>query len=272
MLPRVKRLCVLAIVSMMVAVNATAADRLVDRRMDDVDQRPARVAVTGDNSSGSNNLVELFVQLESLQNEVRELRNQVEIQTHEINQLKESQRNMMRDTDNRLRKLQQGAVQTPVAPPVADEPESDKPDKTAEGSSKPEPVADNLVKAQKDYDAAFQKLRDGRYKQAIADFETFLKTYPKHKLASNAQYWIAKSHYVNRNYKQALDGFDKTIKLYPLSSKIPDAMLNKGYTLYDLGKYPEARKVLSETAKRYKNTRTGKRASKRLEQMKKEGR
>lgn len=269
MLLQVKKLCVVATVSM-AAINAVAADRLVDRRMGEVEKPATRVA-----AKGSGNLVELFVQLENLQNEVKSLRNQVEIQTHELNQLKQGQRNMMRDTDNRLRKLEQGGT---ARLPAASQPVAvDKPDEGAD-ADKPEAAdskpasKNNLVKAQKDYDAAFEKLRNSKYKQAIAGFEAFLKTYPKHKLASNAQYWIAKSHYVNRNYNKALAAFDKTISKYPRSSKIPDSMLIKGYTLYDLGRYPEARKVLSETAKRYKNTRTGNRASKRLQQMKKEGR
>lgn len=276
------RLVVLPVLAM-VSFSAVAADRLIDRRMNDTgtDNRPVRVAAA---KNGSANLVELLVQLENLQNEVKALRNQVEIQSHELNQLKESQRNAMRDTDARLSKLEQRRASTPAvsvepavkAPAQVSGPGVSRLPETGDAGKKlasaEPPVSKTTVLAQKDYDAAFQKLRDGMYKQAISDFEAFLRTYPKHKLASNAQYWIAKSHYVTRNYKQALIDFDKTIKGYPRSSKIPDAMLNKGYTLYDLGRYEEARKVLSATTKKYSGTRVGNRAKKRLDQMKKEGR
>ncbi|MBE9515853.1 MAG: tol-pal system protein YbgF [Proteobacteria bacterium] len=261
----------------LVATNVFAVDRLQDRRFDDSGKSRAGTTAKG----GSGTLVELLVQLDNLQNEVKALRNQVEIQSHELNQLRETQRNMMRDTDARLSKLGQGggtgrpassmAPSPGVAKLPASKPEPAKP--VVSKPAKPAPATSKAsVQAQKDYDAAFQQLREGYYQKAIASFEAFLKQYPKHKLASNAQYWIAKSHYVTRNYKQALVDFDKTIKNYPRSSKIPDAMLNKGYTLYDLGRWAEARKALKLTAKRYAGSRTGKRAKKRLERMKKEGR
>lgn len=271
------------LIALLVTTNVFAVDRLQDRRSDDVYSGGNKSG--GSAKGGSGTLVELLVQLDNLQNEVKALRNQVEIQNHELSQLRESQRNMMRDTDARLSKLEHGgsaskgvkkpasklpavgtAIKLPTSKTGPGKPAAGKPAKSTPATSKAP------VQAQKEYDDAFQQLRDGYYKKAIASFEAFLKQYPKHKLASNARYWVAKSHYVTRNYEQALTDFDKTIKNYPRSSKIPDAMLNKGYTLYDLGRYPEARKVLALTAKRYASSRIGKRASKRLERMKKEGR
>ena len=271
------------LIALLVATNVYAVDRLQDRRSGDTYSSGNKSAASAKGGSGT--LVELLVQLDNLQNEVKALRNQVEIQNHELNQLREGQRNMMRDTDARLNKLERGtgaskgvskpASKAPTVGTAAKLPASKTtPGKSAADKSVKSTAATSKtsVQAQKDYDDAFQQLRDGYYQKAIASFEAFLKQYPKHKLASNARYWIAKSHYVTRNYKQALTDFEKTIKNYPRSSKIPDAMLNKGYTLYDLGRYPEARKVLESTAKRYASSRIGKRASKRLERMKKEGR
>ena len=271
------------LVALLVATNVFAVDRLKDRRSGDTYSSGNKSSASAKGGSGT--LVELLVQLENLQNEVKALRNQVEIQNHELNQLRESQRNMMRDTDARLSKLEHGGgASKGVSKPASKSPAVGTATKLPAGKATPgKSAADKSVKAtpatsktpvqaQKEYDDAFQQLRDGYYQKAITSFDAFLKQYPKHKLASNARYWIAKSHYVTRNYKQALIDFNKTIKNYPRSSKIPDAMLNKGYTLYDLGRYPEARKVLEGTAKRYAGSRIGKRASKRLERMKKEGR
>ncbi|MDH5633234.1 MAG: tol-pal system protein YbgF [Gammaproteobacteria bacterium] len=276
-------------VMMAVASTASAADRLQDRRNSDFGSQPDGPVPA--KKSGPSNLVELLVQLDNLQNEVKQLRNQVEIQNHQLQQLKESQRNATRDVDQRLQRLEGGVGGAPVAavdktesapekkggaiePGVAKlEPgKQDVPEKPAAATPAPSKPVDTSVQAQEDYDAAFKSLKNGYYQQAIQSFTEFIDKYPKHKLASNAQYWIAKSHFVTRNYKQALSDFDKTIDSYPNSSKIPDAMLNKGYALYELGRYKEARKVLETASTRYKNTRTGKRASERLARMKKEGR
>lgn len=274
---------------MAAASTASAVDRLQDRRSSDFGNQPENPAPA--KKSGPSNLVELLVQLDNLQNEVKELRNQVEIQNHQLQQLKESQRNAMRDTDQRLQRLEGGAGGAPasaterteagpekkggaVEPGVAKlEPENQTiPEKPAAAMPATSGAVDASVQAQEEYDAAFKSLKNGYYQQAIQSFTDFIGKYPKHKLASNAQYWIAKSHFVTRNYKQALSDFDKAIDNYPGSSKIPDAMLNKGYALYELGRYKEARKVLETASTRYKNTRTGKRASERLARMKKEGR
>src|SRR5439155_27089530 len=45
------------------------------------------------------------------------------------------------------------------------------------------------------YQAAYLDFSKGSYALAIAGFREFLRRFPEHELAGNAQYWIGEAHY-----------------------------------------------------------------------------
>jgi len=236
-----------------VAATTSAAAELPDRRA--VAGKPAAEATTTRNT-----LLDLLRQLEELQTEVRQLRNNVEVQGHEINQLKGRQRALYDDLDTRLREAERrGSATTPAAPAAA--------------VIAPDPSAPRVTTAsqQQEYDAAFNLMKQGLYDRAVKSFRTFLAKYPDSGLADNAQYWIAEGNYVLRNYKLALEEFTKVVN-NPQSTKAPDALLKIGYVHYELGAYDKARKTLGEVQKRFPGTGVAKLAEVRLDKMKKEGR
>ncbi len=211
-------------------------------------------------SAAQESLLDILQQLDQVQAELRLLRDAVEVQGHELNQLKARNRDLTEDLDRRLRALEQpvAAGETPasgVVPPAAN----------AE-------VKPATPEQQKDYDAAFELMKQGKYAAAVKAFRDFNAKHPHNGLADNAQYWIAEGTYVQRQYKQALDEFTKLVSAYPHSQKQPDALLKIGYTHYELGAYDKARKTLNEVVMRFPNTTVAKLASVRLDKMKKEGR
>jgi tol-pal system protein YbgF len=228
---------------------------------------PDRRAVTGAPATESAvraTLLDLLRQLEELQTEVRQLRNSVEVQGHELEQLKGRQRALYDDLDKRLRDAERrGTATAPTAETSA----------AVAGVVAPSVAAPRVTTApqQQEYDAAFDLMKQGLYDRAIKAFRAFLTKYPDSGLADNAQYWIAEGNYVLRNYKLALEEFGKVLN-YPQSPKAPDASLKIGYVYYELGTYDKARKSLNDVKEHYPNTSVAKLAAARLDKMKKEGR
>ncbi|WP_169924150.1 tol-pal system protein YbgF [Sulfurifustis variabilis] len=217
-------------------------------------------------------LVELYTQLEALQTEIRQLRGQVEVQTHELERLKSRQQDALVDFDRRLRELERRAQS-----PSSTEPG---------GSVTTPPVGGTIGNAkaasarttaptsqeQQAYDAAFGLLKQGLYDQAGKAFGDFIAQHPRSALADNAQYWVAEAAYVRRDFRAALDGFNRVMTVYPDSPKVPDALLKLGYTHHELGAYDKAREVLNQVIARYPNTSVAKSAEQRLSKLPRDAR
>jgi tol-pal system protein YbgF len=121
------------------------------------------------------------------------------------------------------------------------------------------------------YQAAFDTLKEGRYKKAKTELKSFLDKYPNSSYAGNAQYWLGEAHYVTRNFEQGIIEFKKVINNYPGSSKMPDAMLKLGYTYYELKQFDQAKVILQDLRNRFPQSTAARLATKRLDRIRKEG-
>lgn len=259
-------LALLAILFVTASIHpAVAQETLPDRRAVQPRKSPA-------DANTRETLLDLLRQLEELQTEVRQLRNTVEVQGHELEQLKNRQRTLYDDLDKRLREAERrsAAVIAPPAPPVA--PATTTTTTTTTVLSAPA-AAPRAVTApqQQEYDAAFELMKQGLYDRAIKAFRAFLVKHPDSGLSDNAQYWIAEGNYVLRNYKLALEEFTKVVNATN-NPKAPDALLKIGFVHYELGAYDKARKTLTDVQSRYPGTGVARLAAARLDKMKKEGR
>lgn len=227
-------------------------------------------------------LADLLLQLEQLQTEVRDLRGQLEVQTHEMEKLKARNRDLTNDLDQRLRNLERrGAAGAPAAvesatgataPAAAGTAAGAAAAGTSRGGETAAPAAKPSASDQEDYDAAFALMKQGFYERAAKSFRGFIEQHPTSPLAGNAQYWIGEASYYTRNFKVAVVEFQQVLNKYPTNGKVPDAMLKIGYSYYELGEFPKARDTLAKVVKQYPNTTVAKSAEGRLNLMKKEGR
>ncbi len=208
-------------------------------------------------SPNQQTMLELYEQIQTLQEELRELRNKVEVQENQVSRLQGRLRSVTQDLDRRVQGLERGGVANSSR-------KANKPSRSVA------PVADGGD--QKAYEAAFRLMKQGDYSRASRSFRRFLVKYPTSPLAGNAQYWIAESNYLVRNFKLALEEFQKVVKNHPNSRKVPDAMLKTGYSYYELRDYKRARTTLTEITHRYPNALVSRSAKSRLALMKKEGR
>ena len=129
----------------------------------------------------------------------------------------------------------------------------------------------NPAGERKDYDAALEILKEGRYNDAANAFQAFLKQYPGSSYADNAQYWLGEVFYVTRQFQKALTEFDKVLKVHPGSTKVPDAKLKIGYIRYELKDWAGARDMLSQVVQGHPGSTTARLAQERLDRMQREG-
>jgi tol-pal system protein YbgF len=231
-------------------------------------------------------MLDMIQQVEEISEEVGLLRGDIEIQGNDINEIKKRQRELYLDIDRRLRDIESGATaaaprgqisipqvdstasstssqQTPtVTPPTTTTTQSTTPAPTPSVTQSEEKAA---------YQAAFDTLKEGRYKQAKTELSAFLKKFPNSSYAGNAQYWLGEAQYVTRNFEQGIIEFERVINNYPTSNKLPDAMLKLGYTFYELKQFPQAKSILRDLRDRFPTSTAARLATKRLDRIRKEG-
>ncbi|MEE9552584.1 MAG: tol-pal system protein YbgF [Gammaproteobacteria bacterium] len=254
----------------------------------------------------SQGLLNMLQQLESLQSEINQLRGEIEVQNHTLEQLKKRQRDIYTDLDRRIQDTGSGNTtaatfsnrENPpleVMPPVGeDSPTSEQdsgPPLKIERVKKqaveleqseeiaalkdPPPVTTTLkktydadpAKIQSEYQQAFKLLKKSQYDHAIKAFSEFLETYPDSQFSDNAQYWLGETYYVTRRYEEAITEYNKLISQFPESQKLTHSLLKIGYSHHELGQMGEAKRILKNLKENYPGTTAARLAEDRLRRI-----
>ncbi len=229
-------------------------------RQTEMDTRLTRVERVID----SDGLVNLLKQLEQLQQENSTLRGELEELQFKYQQTDAAQKQQYVDVDQRLQSLERSLGQSRAAVPngvsVLDG-----------GTLRPGelPVPGGTDRA--NYQAAFELLKQGRYKEASTALRQFIVAFPESSLLDNAQYWLAETYYVSQTYNKALPEFTRVVDQFPRSQKVPDALLKIGYCNYELKRYSAAREHLQKVVANYPETTAARLAGQRLERMASDG-
>jgi tol-pal system protein YbgF len=117
------------------------------------------------------------------------------------------------------------------------------------------------------YKSAYDDLRAGRHDAAERGFREFVRRYPHHDYADNAQYWLGECFYDQKRYDKALPEFKSVLQRWPTGNKAPDAMLKLGFSLIALGDVDKGRQALREVPSTYPRTEAARLASERLAQL-----
>lgn len=203
-------------------------------------------------------LVNLSQNQESLQQQVNELRGDIQVLQHDQQLTTKQQRDLYSDLDKRLQKLELGLNAT-AASAVTSAP--------AAGSSATASAGGD----QAAYQQNINLWKQGRYEDAINGFTNFIQQYPQSPLVPNAEFWMGEAHYQMSDFQGALVNYQAVVQGYPNSNKAPEALLKVGYTQYEMQNYSAARKTLENVIKQYPGTSVAKLAKQRLERMRKEG-
>ncbi len=219
-------------------------------------------------------LMNLITRVDQLQNEVKRLNGENETLRHELEQMRERQREMYIDLDERLTQQAQAtppaqtelsANQNPEMTP-ADETGMtvvNEPADTAATDSAPASVENGEAA----YQAALQSLRSGEYQEAITALQTFPEQYPGSIYLPNAYYWQGEAKYVLREFADAAALFQIVIDQYPSSTKVPDALLKRGFSEHEMGDTQRAVATLNQVIQQYPDSSAAKLAQVRLDRI-----
>jgi len=263
-----------AVAAVVGSSSLSARDDPVELKLTDLEARMIRIEKIVNNQS----LIELANQLDQLRSETAALRGDIEQLRHDTDSSASRQKELYVDVDKRLQSLEQaerGAalapppLSTPSLPPASSAPPPRSAAAAAGGAAAAAPKPG--VSDKQAYQTAFDLLQARKYDEAAKAFTQFLSGYASSPLADNAQYWLAQSHYVQRQFNVALPEFQKVIEKYPQSSKLPDALLKVGYCQSELGNMSAARTALQQVMKQFPDTTAARLATQQLEKLSQEG-
>lgn len=110
------------------------------------------------------------------------------------------------------------------------------------------------------------KLKDTqRYGEARENFRRVIAhTGPVSGLAAESAYYIATSHYLEKDDPAAIQAFQELIRMFPRSSWVPEAQYHIGLSYLRMGQLPEAFAQMRSVIARYPHTRWAGYATDRL--------
>jgi tol-pal system protein YbgF len=117
------------------------------------------------------------------------------------------------------------------------------------------------------YLAAYDFITQNQDAKAMQAFGDFLTQYPSGGYAPNAHYWLGELNMRQQNYEKALAEFKWVLDNTPKASKVPDCMLKQGYTYAAMGQYDKAHAILKKVMQQYPDTSVAHLAGKKLQSL-----
>ena len=250
----------------------------------------------------SQSRVELLDKVQGMQQDIQELRGQLDMQSHDIKLLKDQQLAFYKDLDARLSQtpstqtgsgsLTKGSIApastelslNPIQPQikspsniattnkavVAPIPTPSSPIQNQSGAGVAVPTSsahNNPADEQISYMAAYELVKNKQFDDAINSMQAFVTHYPNGGYTANAQYWLGELYMVKKNYPEAIQHFEVVLSQYPNSSKTAASLLKVGYALAASGKGAEAKQKLGKVIKNYPDTATAQLAAAKLKSL-----
>lgn len=255
-----------------------AIEQPVAKAQLDYDDNDDEIALAQDNDTGRRTNTDLLDRLKGMQQEIQELRGQLEIQAHELKLLQQQQLAFYKDLDKRLSHADSHSLKI-NAPPLAINEQtaikahtSSSPTNVALAPTTafvtpPSPNRTNPADEQISYLAAYDLVKTKRFNEALIAMQNFVLTYPKGGYTANAHYWLGELYMVQKNYPEAIEHFDIVLKQFPNSSKSAASSLKIGYALAASGKKNEAKQRLEQVLRNYPDTPTAQLAMTKLKTL-----
>ena len=202
-----------------------------------VPARSAAVRPAAAQNTDAARLGELFHRIQVLQQEVQELRGQVEEQAFRIERLTRQQQQQYIDIDQRLQALRgQGPATTAPGTQGSATPSVPRPVPPVDGSAPPERDA---------YSAAFSMMQESRFEESVDAFNRLITDYPNGQYTPNAFYWLGELHLAMDEVEMARQSFTQVLNLYPEHGKAPDALYKLGVVHHRLNDNERALQYLN---------------------------
>lgn len=231
----VKKTALISVLSLV--WGATYAAQSVEQRLERLEQMA---------DSRGQLQADIMFQLNSLQQELQQLRGKVEEHEYQLKQLQDRQRDLYRDIERRLSQLQGGQ-----SAQNTDRPVSTNSSTTNSGVSASSSASEDVHSA---YNNIFAKVRAKKYQEAISDYQAFLKTYPNSQYQASVHYWLGQIYYIQQNFEQALKEYQMVTQNHADSTRAPDSLFKQGKVLLLLNKTSEAKAIFNQVIEKYDGT------------------
>jgi len=195
--------------------------------------------------ASSRGQLELANQNELLKAEVSKLHGQLEVLLHEVDSLKQRQRDFYVDLDNRLRQLESARAAAAAAAAATTPP--------------PDPATESA-----EYEAALNLLKDAKYKDALTGFEQFIKQHPRSSLLPGAHFWAGNAALQAKEVAAAGNYFNTVLTNWPRDPVAPDAMLGLANSQQALGDAKTSQDTLKKLIERFPDSSAAQAARQRL--------
>lgn len=203
-----------------------------------------------DNQQHVRSMLDMQMQLEALNTELRKLRGQNEELLHNLQDAEKRQKDFYIDLDARLRRFE-----------AADASPTERADGTKDVSA--DPVGENRA-----FEAAFSFYKAESYLNAADAFREFLKRYPQSVHEANVHYWMGNSYFLLKDYKNSLNSYQSLISKYQDHPRVAEVMLNIAECQLELKNKPAAKKTLKQLISQFPGSDASDKAKKRLATIK----
>lgn len=211
---------------------------------------------------------DLLQKMIAMEEEMRDLRGEIEKNSFEISRLQDQIKRMQEDMDFRLQSLESATA--PVEPltgventqqetpgPMANaddayKSETKKNSPSTAGSGKlAKPGTHYGDEPRAHYNEAFRLLSANRYDEAEDAFTSFTTKYPDDPLIGNAYYWLGETYYSKDDFVKAADNFRIGYQKLPNGPKAPDNLLKLAMSLKAMDKNDDACVILTQIEKKF---------------------
>jgi tol-pal system protein YbgF len=202
-----------------------------------------RQEMTARMEASSRGQLELANQNEMLRSEIAGLRGQVEVLVHEIESLKQRQRDFYVDLDARLTRFERPGGADPVGA-----------------------LASDPAMATSEYEAALNLLKEGRHAESLAAFQQFIAAHPRSDFLPGAHFWAGNAALQTNEIVIARNFFSTVITNWPEDAIAPDAMLGLANSMQLMGEAQASQDTLRQIIARYPDSSAAQVASQRVAQ------
>jgi len=171
--------------------------------------------------------LDLQNQVQSLKQEIAQLRGQIELQANELQGLQRRQKEFVSEVDGRIKRFEPVTV-------------------TIDGKT-----ATVEVNERRAFEGALDAFRSGDFKGALAGLQAFVSQYPQSGYLPSAHYWMGSSQYALKEGKAALATLDAFVRRYGDHPRAPEALLMIGTVHADQGERKEAAEAWKRVLQHY---------------------
>lgn len=273
----------LAAVTLALTVSAGSFSRPAHAERANATSQQQIMLARNDNDVGPN-MFALLQDIQRLQEQVRDLRGEIDTLKYQLRQNEQGQRDLYENLDKRLSALEGGGSAASSGGAAASGSASvgaasSSGSGAASGGDYGAPAGSQQTQqtqapAQNEdpavktaYMKAFNELKNGKYDAAISGFKGFLDQHPETSYSDNAWYWLGEANYVRRNYDASLQAFQTVVNRFKASDKVPGSLYKIGVIQAEQGQTDNAKATLNRVIDQYPDDNAAEMARKRLQSI-----